>query len=90
MWLLTVCKISVSLSFLNWNKNEMIFIVPYVANFNSEIQYEIISFQELRDCLKFYRLSSATFYDYIYQFIKPFLENKMPVFEKYAAFNHTL
>ena len=25
MWHLTVCKISVSLSFLNWIKNEMIF-----------------------------------------------------------------
>ena len=27
MWHLTACKLSVSLSFLNWMKNEMIFIV---------------------------------------------------------------
>ena len=39
--------------------------------------------------MKFYRLSSATFYDCIktiYQFIKPFLENKMSKFEEYGAF----
>ena len=42
-----------------------------------------------RDKVKFYRLSGATFYDCIktiYQFIKPFLDNKMPVFEEYGAF----
>ena len=39
--------------------------------------------------LKFYRLSGATFYDCIntiYQFIKPFLDNKMSVFKEYGAF----
>ena len=39
--------------------------------------------------MKFYRLSGATFYDCvntIYQFIKPFLDNKMPIFEEYGAF----
>ena len=42
-----------------------------------------------RDLLKFYRLSDATFYDHIntiYQFIKPFLDNKMSIFEEYGAF----
>ena len=43
----------------------------------------------MRDELKFYRLSGATFYDCItilYQFIKPFLDNKMSIFEEYRAF----
>ena len=43
-----------------------------------------------RDYLKFYSLSGATFYECIntiYQFIKPFLVNKMSVFEEYGAFN---
>ena len=38
---------------------------------------------------KFYRLSGATFNDCvntIYQFIKPFLDNKMYIFEEYGAF----
>ena len=42
------------------------------------------------DQLKFYRLSDATFYDCIntmYHFIKPFLDNKMSIFEEYGAFN---
>ena len=41
-----------------------------------------------RDSLKFYRLSDATFYDCntIYQFIKPFLDNKMSIFEEYGVF----
>ena len=37
----------------------------------------------------FYRLSGATFYDCIntiYLFIKPFLDNKMSIFEEYGAF----
>ena len=48
MWYLTACKISGSLSFLNWIKNEMIFIVSLnnVGNINSEILYKIILFQE--------------------------------------------
>ena len=43
-----------------------------------------------RDLLKFYRLSGTTVYDYIntiYQFIKPFLDNKMSLIEEYGAFN---
>ena len=40
--------------------------------------------------MKFYSLSGATFYDCINtidQFIKPFLDNKMSIFEDYGAFN---
>ena len=39
--------------------------------------------------MKFYRLSDDTFYDpinTIYQFIKPFLDKKMSIFEEYGAF----
>ena len=49
-----------------------------------------ISFQERETNLKFYRLSGATFYNCsntIYQIIKPFLDNKMSIFEEYGAFN---
>ena len=44
------------------------------------------------DELKFYMLSGATFYDCIntkYQFIKPFLDNNMPIFEECGAFKQT-
>ena len=44
----------------------------------------------MRDQLKFCRLSDATFYDCIntiYQFIKPFLDNKISIFKEYGAFN---
>ena len=47
------------------------------------------SSSKTRDKLKFYRLSDATFcdrIDTIYQFIKPFLDNKMSVIEEYWAF----
>ena len=43
-----------------------------------------------RDKLKFYRLWGATFYDCInniHQFIKPFLDYKMSIFEEYGAVN---
>ena len=43
--------------------------------------------------MKFYRLSGATFYDCIntmYQFIKPFLDNKTSIFEGYGAFKFTI
>ena len=39
--------------------------------------------------LKVYRLSAATFYDRInniYQFIKPFLDKQLSIFEEYGAF----
>ena len=38
--------------------------------------------------MKFYRLSGATFYNFIntiYQFIKPFVDNKMSIFEEYGV-----
>ena len=42
----------------------------------------------MRDKLKFFMLSGAIFYNFInaiYQFIKPFLNNKMSIFEEYGA-----
>ena len=47
----------------------------------------------MKDKLKFYSLSGATFYDCIntiYQFIKSFLDNKMSIFEEYGAFKFLL
>ena len=47
----------------------------------------------MRDLLKFYKQSGATFYDCfntIYQFVKPFLENKMSVLEEYGAFKRRI
>ena len=46
-----------------------------------------------RDKLNFYRLSGATCYMYdcintIYQFSKPFFENKMSIFEEYGALRY--
>ena len=61
MWHLTACKISVSVLFLNWIKNEMIF-------------YRI------------FELILATLIHTIYQYIKPFFDNKMPIFERYGTF----
>ena len=40
--------------------------------------------------MKFNRLSGAIFYDCIntiYLFIKPFLDNKMSIFDEYESFN---
>ena len=44
----------------------------------------------MRDLTELNSLSDATFYDrinIIYQFIKPFSDNKMSMFEEYGAFN---
>ena len=51
---------------------------------------QFLSSSRMRDKLKFYWLSGATFYDRIntiHQFIKPFFDNKMSIFEEYGAFN---
>ena len=53
-------------------------------------RYDKKSFHFKNEGLKFYRLSDATFYDYIntiYQSIKTFLDKKMSMFEEYGAFN---
>ena len=47
----------------------------------------------MRDLLKFYRLSDASFYDHIntiYQFGKPFLDKKMSIFEEYGALKNNI
>ena len=49
MWQLTTCKVSVSLSFLNWIKNEMIFYCIselMLATIIQRYEKKIISFQE--------------------------------------------
>ena len=93
MWHLTACKFSVSFSFLNWIKNEMIFYrIPelMLATIIQRCHKKNHSISRTRDSLKFFRLSGATFYDFIntvYQFTKHFLENKMSIFGGYGAFN---
>ena len=85
---LTAFKISVSLSLLNWIKNEMIFQLItelMLATLIPRYKKKIISFF----CPVQERVSDATFYDCIntiYQFIEPFLDNKMSIFEEYGAF----
>ena len=79
MWHLTACKISVSLSFLNWIKNETIFYhiselmlatLQVIQRYDKKIIF---------DCI-----------NTIYQFIKLFLDNKMSIFEGYGAFKEYL
>ena len=48
--------------------------------------YKNHSFSRTRDELKFYRLSFHDCINTIYQFIKPFLDNEMSIFEEYGAF----
>ena len=90
MWHLTACKISVSLSFLNWIKNEMIFFFFFFFLRISELMLATL----IERCDKNHfifdpvqnretRLLGATFYNCIntiYQFIKPFLDNEMSIF----------
>ena len=58
----------------------------FIQRYNKKVISFLIQFKNERLFeLKFYRLSDATFYDYIntiYQFIKPFLDNKMSIFEE--------
>ena len=92
MWNLTACKISVSHSFLNWIKKKWndfyriseIMLATLIRRCDKKSFY----FKNDRET-KFYRLSSATFYDCIhtiYQFIKPFLDNKMSILEGFGVF----
>ena len=56
-------------------------------------RYDKKSFHFMNKKLKFYRLSGATFFDCIntiYQFITPFLDNKICIFEEYGAFKRAL
>ena len=52
----------------------------------------IISFQERESNRSFTGCQDARFYDcintiYMYQFIRPFLNDKISIFEEYGAFN---
>ena len=83
---------SVSLSFLNWIKNEMIcYRISELMLVTLIQKYDEKSFrfknERLNEILQAVR---CTFYDCIntiYQFIKAFLDNKMSIFEEYWAFN---
>ena len=91
MWHLTTCKISVNLSFLNWVRNEMSFYCISELKLATFIQrYDKKSFPFKNERLfEILQLSAVTFYDCIntiYQFIKPFLNNKMSIFEEYGTF----
>ena len=86
MWHLTASKISVSPSFLNWIKNEMIFyrnselMLPTLIQQCNKKSFRFWSSSKLGDYQKFYRLSSTMIYDCIitiYQFIKPFFDKKL-------------
>ena len=54
MWILTACKMSVSLSFFNWIKNKMIFLSYMylwnnVGNINSEVRYKSFHFDLVQE-----------------------------------------
>ena len=93
MWHLTACKYSFSLAFLNWIKNEMIFLSYLwinVGNINSEIWQKIISYfiqfknEKLTEILQAVRCHILLLHEYLF---KPSLDNKMSIFEEYGAFN---
>ena len=77
MWNLTACKVSAIVS-CSWS--EMIFLFYLWVNQRLIKNHFIFwSSSKMRDQMKFYRLSDATFYysiNTIYQFIKPFLDKK--------------
>ena len=87
MWHLTACKIPVSLVFeLDQNRNNFLsYLWINVGNINSEIWWKIISFQERETKWNFIGCQAP--HNTIYQFIKPFLDDKMSIFEEYGAFN---
>ena len=67
MWHLTACKISVSLSCLNWSKIKLIFysiselMLPTLIEGQEKNSFYFWPISKTRDWLKFYRLSDATF-----------------------------
>ena len=89
MWHLTASKISVSLSFVNWIKNEMIFYRISELMLATLIQrYDKKSFHFTNEALTEILLGVMChifncIYT-IYVFIKPFLDNKMSIFEEYT------
>ena len=85
MWHLTACKFSVSLSFLNWIKNEMIFYRISELMLATLIQrYDKNSFhfknERLTEILQADKCRILWLHYTIYKIIKPFLDNKMSIF----------
>ena len=65
-------------------------MLPALIKRYDKNEFQFWSISKLRDWLTFYMLSDATFYDHIntiYQFIKPFLDKKISIFEEYGALN---
>ena len=94
MWHLTACKISVSLSFLNWIKNEMIFFFYRVSELmlqtliqrhdkKKSFHFKNERLTEILQAVRCHIFFNCI--NNIYHFIKPFLDNEM--FEEYWAFN---
>ena len=94
MWQVTACKISVSLSFLKWIKSEIIFyriselMLPILIQRYVKNHFILIRFKNEKLTENFTGFQVPHFM-IIYQFIKPFLDNKMSIFEEYGAFNMT-
>ena len=63
MWHLTACKISVSLSFLNWVKNEM--LPTLIQRYDKKIISFLIQFKNERPT-EILQVSDVTFYDRMY------------------------
>ena len=93
MWHLIAYKISISLSFLNWIKNKMIFYCISELMLAALIQRysKIISFQEREMNWNFTGCQVPHFMIVLIPYIiKPFLDNKMSILEDYGAFKTSL
>ena len=88
MWQVTACKISVSLSFLKWIKSEIIFyriselMLPILIQRYVKNHFILIQFKNEKLTENFTGFQVPHFM-IIYQFIKPYLDNKMSIFEEY-------
>ena len=91
MWHLTVCKISVSLSFLKWNdfyRISELMLGTLIPRYSKTIILFLIQFKKerLTEILKAVRYHILWSYNTIYQFIKSFLNRKMSIFKEYGTF----
>ena len=87
MWHLATFKISVSLMFEQKKKKRFFYRISELMLPTLIQRYDKTNYFISRT--KCYRLSGAKFYDCIntiYPFIKPFLDNKMSIFDEYGDF----
>ena len=86
MWHLAACKISVSLLFLKWNDflSYLWLTVAWIQGYDKKsFHFDPVKNERLTEIIQAVRCHILTFYDCIntvYQFIKPFLGNKMLFF----------